>query len=159
MKKFLTYALAIIALPFAVSSCSDDNDLPNVDYSIAISGAVVNDSTGTIYVAQGDTLNIESITVKNLESDKNAAVTDAEYYWDYNFIGNSPLPPYGYKIYVSDQTPLGDHELTIRMGVVAVDKSPAVGIVSYNVVVVENDSTATTPATQLSTGNVGIKSL
>lgn len=144
MKKILPLVILLVALPFAISSCSDDNDLPNVDYSISFSGATLDSATGTLYVTQGDTLNVESITVSNLESDKTAAVTGAQYYWDYNLIGNSPLPPFGYKIYVSDLTPVGEHQLTIRVGVVAVDKSPAIGIVNYPVKVVAAPSDPTT---------------
>ena len=158
MKKNLPFALLIAALPFVATSCSNEDDLPNVDYSVEITGALVDQETGTIYVAQGDTLNIESITVKNLDSDKNAGITGAEYFWDYNFIGNSPFAPYGYKIYVSDETPLGEHALTIRMGVVAVDKEPAVGIVNYNVQVIPNDNDApSTAAVQPLTKTLGFK--
>lgn len=139
MKKFLSLAIILLALPFAFTSCSDKDDLPNVDYTISIAGGVMDQATGTIYVVQGDTLEIESLSVTNLDSNKEAAITGAEYYWDYNFIGNSPLPPYGFDIVVSDGVSLGEHLLTIRTGVVAVDKEPAVGIVNYTVQVVESE--------------------
>lgn len=161
MKKLLLFSFIAAVLPLALVSCSDDNSLPDVDYSIAISGGSVDENTGTIYVAQGDTLTVESISVINNEANKNAAITGAEYYWDYNFIGASPLPPYGFKVYVSDETPVGAHELTIRMGVAAVDKEPAIGIVNYNVEVVPaQDETPSTPVTpQTFTGKMSLKSL
>ncbi len=136
MKKFIYLAIALIALPFALTSCSDDDDLPNVDYTIAISGGVMDQTDNVIYVVQGDTLNIESLGVKNLDSNKVAAITGADYYWDYTWLGASTLPPYGFSIAVTDATPVGKHLLQIKTGVVAVDKEPAIGIVAYEVNVV-----------------------
>lgn len=138
MKKILSLALLVAALPFAMVSCSDDDNLPKVDYDISFSGATLDN--GTLYVVQGDTLKVNSITVKNQDSDKNAGLTNAEYFWDYYFVGNSPLPPFNFSIATNQDTPLGEHALTIRMGVVAVDKEPAVGVVDYPVMVVA-DST------------------
>lgn len=140
MKKFIYLAIALMALPFALTSCSDDDDLPNVDYSIAISGGVYNQDDNTIYVVKGDTLKIDSIGVQNLDSNKPAAITGADYYWDYAWLGASMLPPYGYNIVITDATPVGKHLLQIKTGVVAVDKAPGVGIVAYQVNVVA-DST------------------
>ncbi len=139
IKKLLPLALLLMALPFVLSSCTNDDDLPNIDYSLQLSGGVYDQTNGYIYVVRGETLEIESISVRNLDSNKNAAITGAEYFWDYNFLGNSPMPPYGFNITISDQTALGEHQLTIRTGVVAVDKEPAVGIVNYTVVVVESE--------------------
>lgn len=147
MKKTLAYALLAVALPLAVTSCSDDDSLPNVDYNIAISGGVIDD--GTIYVVQGDTLAVTSLSVTNNESGKAAAITDAQYFWDYNFIGANPFAPYGFKIVINDAIPTGGHDLSIKCGVVAVDKEPAIGVVNYPVMVVA-DSTQM-PATQVQT--------
>lgn len=159
MKKIISSAFVMLALSLGLVSCSDDGkDLPNVDYSVQFSGCVIDQETGSIYVVQGDTLKVESINVKNVDTDKAAALTGAEYYWDYNFLGNSPFPPYGFKIYVSDQTPTGGHNLTIRTGVIAVDKEPAVGILDYPVVVVQ-DSTElpVTPVATTITSRAGLK--
>lgn len=159
MKKLLYLIALAVAIPFALTSCSDDGkDLPDVDFSINIAGGVMDQNSGTIYAVQGDTLKIESLTVTNVETDKPAALTGAEYYWDYNFLGGSPFAPFSFKIYISDETSLGDHVLSIRTGVLAVDKEPAVGIVSYPVVVVA-DSTQlpqVEPAPVL-TSRVGLK--
>lgn len=141
MKKSLLAAFLVAALPMFFASCSNEDDLPDVDYNVQFSGVTVDNATGTLYLVQGDTLKVESITVTNNESNKNAAITGAEYFWDYYLLGRSPLPPYGFKIATNEDTPLGAHDLTIRMGVVAVDKEPAVGILSYQVEVVP-DSTA-----------------
>lgn len=141
MKKTLCFALLLTLLvPCAITSCSDEDSLPNVDYNITISGGVINPENGTIYVVQGDTLAVTSLSVTNNETGKAAAINGAEYYWDYNFIGGSPFPPYGFNIVINDAIATGAHDLTIQCGVLAVDKEPAVGLVNYPVMVVP-DST------------------
>lgn len=140
MKKIFYLALLATVLPFALSSCSDNgDDIPDVAFNMEVGGgAVMNNNT--IYVAQGDTLAIESLGVTNLESDKAAAVTYANYYWDYNLLGVTRILPYSFDILISKDAPVGEHVLTVEAGVVAVDKAPAVAVVNYQVQVVA-DST------------------
>lgn len=64
MKKFLSFLLPVVAM-LCLASCSDDDDLPNVDFNFTFENAVRVD--GTIYVAVGDTLDVTSITVVNKE--------------------------------------------------------------------------------------------
>ena len=52
MKKIL-YAL-LLALPFALSSCSNDDELPEVNISVDYSGATEVD--GVYYVIEGEEL-------------------------------------------------------------------------------------------------------
>lgn len=140
MKKFLSLLLIAIPLSFAVTSCNDDNDLPNVDMSIAISGGQRVDNV--IYVVQGDTLQIDSIGVTNNEPGKAAAITAATYYWDYQRLGTSLLPPYGFAVVTTAPTantpgtPLGKHLLEITCPLLAVDKEVATCVLAYTVQVV-----------------------
>ena len=135
--------LFALPLAFTTTSCSDDDDLPNVEMSITVSGAECID--GTIYVVQGNTLNIESINVTNNEPDKAATITSADYYWDYRLIGTAMLPPYGFKIETVktegdiEGTPLGEHLLQIEAPLLAVDKEVATAILVYKVVVVASE--------------------
>lgn len=140
MKKIHLLLLSLLALPLfmGLTSCNDDNDLPNVDMSIAISGGEAVD--GKIYVVQGDTLTVEGITVTNLDSKKTATITAATYYWDYYRLGTAMIPPYGFQIVTTDETTVGNHLLEIESPLYAVDKAPAVGIQVYDVVVVANAS-------------------
>lgn len=132
----------LLALPlaFAVTSCSDDDDLPNVTMSIDISNAQRIDNV--IYVVQGDTLDINSINVVNNDSGKAAAITAATYYWDYQRLGVSMLPPYGFSIVTTAPTgdlpgtPLGKHLLEIECPLLAVDKEVATAVMVYTVQVV-----------------------
>ena len=154
MKKILTYALLFVAPIVTLTACSNDNDLPDVKFDVTFSGGVVDDSNGIIYVVAGDTLTVNSVSVTNVESNKVAAVTGVEYYWDYDFIGSSPFEPYRFKIYVGEETPLGAHNLTLRAGVVAVDKQPAVAVLDYNVEVVADSTDIPQTATNASVSAV-----
>ena len=62
MKKLL-YTLMVLPLLATLSACSDsDNDLPEVDMQVTISGGVQNQDDNKIYVEQGTPLVVESIT-------------------------------------------------------------------------------------------------
>lgn len=135
MKKF-AYLLALALPMIAFTSCHDDDkDLPNVDYNITISGAEFSD--GQIYVAQGDTLKIDAVTVVNNEQGKAASIPYANYYWDGYFIGQSVVAPYAFEIEITDKVPVGLHALEITSPVYAVDKAVAFGVIRYKVNVVE----------------------
>ena len=125
----------LAVLPLALSSCHDDNDLPDVDFHFEFSGASVVD--GTIYVVQGETFKIESITVTNNEQGKGAMITGASYYWDGYYLGASIEPPYGFEIEVDDQVQAGFHSLEVTAPLYAVDKEVATSLVAFKVKVVE----------------------
>ncbi|MDE7468157.1 MAG: hypothetical protein K2M61_07365 [Muribaculaceae bacterium] len=135
-KKFLL-ALAVAVPAVAFTSCSDDDDLPDVNFDVAISGGTVVD--GTIYTVAGDTLTIDGIKVVNNEN-KNAIISYANYYWDYRYIGQNPVEPFGYQIYISEATVPGKHILEIYTPVFAVDKEPAFAVLAYPVVVVDDEA-------------------
>lgn len=148
MKKIIYLTLALIALPFVMTSCSDDDDLPNVDYKIEVSGGYIDPTDNVIYIEKGNTLTIESLSVVNLDSDKPALINNALYYWDYIFLGEVRLQPFTFSIDVDDDTPVGDHLLSIKTQVLAVDKELGVGVVNYTVRVV--DSPDDIPSTAIS---------
>ena len=135
MKKYLLSILAALPIVFAFSACSDDdNDLPDVDFDFTFENAVVSD--GTVYVVQGEDFEITSITVTNNEAGTGCGISSATYYWDYDFIGTSIQPPFGFKFIVSDETPVGEHSLEISCPVFAVDKSLATALIGFDVQVV-----------------------
>ncbi len=134
MKKL--YYFLLLALPmFFVTSCDDDNDLPNVDISLAISGGVEVDNA--VYVVACDTLSIDAIEVTNLEKDKSAIITEAAYSWDYGPVFYSVNPPYGASFLTSEAL-VGTHFIQIQCPLYAVDKSPAMIHMSCKVVVVSS---------------------
>ncbi|MCM1068163.1 MAG: hypothetical protein NC418_11380 [Muribaculaceae bacterium] len=137
MKKFLT--MMLMALPLlGLTACHDDDDVPDVDFNIAIENAVRAD--GYLYVVQGETMEVASIEVKNNDAGKPAMITAANYYWDYRYIGSSIEPPYGMEIEISETTPTGEHLLEIECPLFAEDKAAATAIVSFNVKVVSDQS-------------------
>jgi len=129
------FYLLICALPLlTVTSCDDDNDMPDVDFIIDIADAVYKD--GNIYVVAGETLDITSIQVVNKEQGRNALISYADYYWDYLRIAQSIVPPFGAEIYINPETPTGKHLLEIYAPVYAEDKTPAYAVLNYPVIVV-----------------------
>lgn len=133
MKKYLYFLLLLIPA-FALVSCDDDKDLPDVDFDFTFENAI--DVDGTLYVVQGETMEVTSIQVINNEPDKRAMITAANYYWDYYFLGSTVQPPYAFEIDVDAETPLGDHLLEVEAPLYAVDKAPAVAVVAFKVKVV-----------------------
>ena len=133
MKKFI-YLLLLLVPTFTMVSCSDEDDLPNVKFEITFANAVEHD--GTVYVVQGDTAEVKSITVTNNGAGKAAFITDAVYYWNGYCIGASFRNPFGLKLGTSSKTPIGKHILDITCALFAVDKSPATALVRYPVYVV-----------------------
>lgn len=132
MKKL--YYFLLLALPmFFVTSCDDDDSLPEVNITLDISGGVNVDKT--LYVVAGDTLNIDGIVVTNLEKDKSAIITEAAYSWDYGPVFLSVNPPYGAS-FVTNESLIGNHLIQIQCPLYAVDKSPAVIHMSCKVTVV-----------------------
>ena len=133
MKKILSFLFPVVAL-LCLASCSDDDDLPHVDFNIAFENAVQVD--GKIYVAVGQDLNVSSITVINKEQGKGALITGANYIWDGYYVGSSITPPYAYSMYISESVSTGLHTLSVECPVYADDKSPATAVVSMPVEVV-----------------------
>lgn len=146
MKKWY-YLLILAILPvmaFSFASCNDDDDLPDVNISLTVDKGTVVD--GVIYVAQGDTLQVASINVENVESDKGAGITNVNYYWDGYYYAPAVFSPFGMTFPTSDQTPIGDHSIDITCTVLAVDKSMASALLSYPVkVVASEDEIPTVP--------------
>lgn len=80
MKKLL-YLLLLLPLSLCVNSCNDDDDLPNVTVTMNFSNAVPQD--GTLYVVKTDTLYLNSIDTKAMDSNQAATLTNVVFYWNY----------------------------------------------------------------------------
>lgn len=137
MKKWKIYAAMLAVLPmmaFIFSSCTDDDDLPDVNISLQVEDGLVSD--GVIYVVQGDTIDIAGIKVVNNDANKGAAVTNVNYYWDGYFYAPSVFYPFGMTFATSENTTLGNHSIDITCTVLAVDKSISTATLSFPVKVV-----------------------
>lgn len=130
----MALALPILALSFA--SCNNDDDLPNVDISLEVANGSLVD--GTIYVVQGDTINVESIVIVNKEDGKAAGITNVSYYWDGYYYSPSVFAPYGMVFPTSENTALGSHSIDVTCTVLAVDKTIATAVASFPVMVVSS---------------------
>lgn len=137
MKKIFYFLLCALPL-VSFTSCDDDNDLPDVDFSIAISDGTFVD--GKIYAVAGTDLVIDGITVINNEKGKEAIIPYANYFWDFRPLGQSVIAPYGITIALPEEMEPGEHILEISAPVYAVDKSPAFTVLDYTVVVVSDES-------------------
>ncbi len=147
MKKLL---FLLLALPLVVVSCSDDGDnLPKVSLSVDGSGGVVSD--GVIYLLQGDTLSVDSITVVAENSTPGVRIASANYFLDYRPVWSTVVAPFAFKL-DSGKMSVGRHLFEIQCPIAAVGYAPAVAFMSYQVRVVddvadmpvEGDSTAVT---------------
>lgn len=79
MKKLL-YLLLVIPFAMMVSSCSNDNDLPNVDITMSFDNAVVKD--GSVYVVQDSVFSITGLTTKAVDSNQQSAIVNVRYFWN-----------------------------------------------------------------------------
>lgn len=138
MKK-LFYLL--LALPFAlmVSSCTNDNDLPNVDVTIAFDNAAVKE--GTVYAVEETGLQITGITTKAVDSNKQSALVNVDYFWN-----RIPAPGLTFGSYPLElnlaEMPLvekGANSLDLYGKLLEEDKSIANFTVSIPIVVVESE--------------------
>lgn len=80
MKK-LIYLLLALPLAFLATSCSDDDNLPDVNVTFTFDNAAVKD--GVVYVNEADTLLITNIETKAVNSDKAATIANVRYFWNY----------------------------------------------------------------------------
>ena len=155
MRKLFHLLTLALLLPVVFISCNDDDDLPDVKIKVDFSGATL--YRDTLFVVQGDTMNISSITVENQESGKSAALGGATYFWDYICLGNNPFEPYNFTIAISDQTPIGYHLLQIVCPVYAEDKSVAEAVIAYPVHVLTPTDSIPTGTTNAVTVRPDIK--
>lgn len=151
MKKILAMLLALPLLLLA--ACHDDkgNDLPNVDVTVDISGGTV--LNGQIYVVADTVLSVDSIGITNLEAGKAAAITGANYYFDYQFIGQNLQSPFGLNMIIPAGTKPGSHLLRITAPLLAVDKAPAYLDMQYVVTIVPSAADIPGTGTTTLTGN------
>ena len=136
MKK-IVYLLAAIIPALAFTSCDEKEDVPDVNFNVAISGGAFT-STEDIYVVQGDTLSINSVEVFNNEQGKGATIPYVNYYFNHQFIGQNPIQPYGFDIVIPESLMIGKYVLELTAPVFAVDKEPGYAILTYNVHVVQS---------------------
>lgn len=138
MKKILTILFVLTAIPLVFTACDDDNDLPDVDITVNFENAVRADD-GRIYIVKGTPLSVTSIEVTNREAGKKAIATAAIYYLDGLRVGASVISPLAFSL-STDNLPAGTYDFNIEVEIIAVDKTPAFGVLGYKICIVENES-------------------
>ncbi|MCM1152532.1 MAG: hypothetical protein NC328_02615 [Muribaculum sp.] len=133
-QKVLLMMMALTGL-FALSACSDDNDLPDVNITVQMQE--VSEYNGIIYVVQGKEFQVNSITVTSLNG-KNSALTTVEYYMDHYLTAVTNVSPYTCT-FNTNSLPVGNHLLQMRSNVLQVDKSLATVWLNYYVTVVASE--------------------
>ena len=134
MKK-LFYLLFLLPLAF-FASCSDDDDLAQVDFSVTLSGVSQVDSK--FYTVVGDTVSVDGVSVKSL-TDKAATVTGVRYHLDgYPIWASIEEAKFNFSFTTKDMKP-GTHTFTVTSTVLQVDKSITSAVVNIPLVVVEDE--------------------
>lgn len=134
MKKLLL--LLALALPMlAMTSCDDDDKVPNVDVTVSFEGTTR--VGNTLYLVKDQPLNITAVTLKDLGG-KGAVIGGVNYFWDYFRIGASIVSPYSME-FATEGIPAGNHLLQMTMSIYAVDYSPCEALLEYKVVIVESE--------------------
>ncbi|MDE7126149.1 MAG: hypothetical protein K2O12_06700 [Muribaculaceae bacterium] len=136
MKKYLTLLLGLVTFMFVFTACDDDDDLPDVDITVNFENAVQADD-GTLNVVKGNPISVTSIDVTNREAGKKAIATAAIYYLDGVRIGASVVSPLAFS-FPTENLPLGVYDFNIEVEILAVDKTPAFGVLGYKIKIVEN---------------------
>lgn len=131
--KFMCYLLFALPALF-ISSCDHNDDIPDVDVNLTVTGCVVHDNT--MYVVKDNGFEVVSVNLEN-RGTKNAVIGSVVYLWDYARVGDSVIAPYSYKFNTS-ATEAGPHLFQMEAAIYAVDYAPAVAFLSYDVVVVES---------------------
>ncbi len=138
MKKILTILFTLTAIPLVFTACDNDNDLPDVDITVNFENAVRADD-GRIYIVKGNPISVTSIEVTNREAGKKAIATAAIYYLNGLRVGASVISPLSFSL-STDNLPTGTYDLNIEVEIIAVDKTPAFGVLGYKLCLVENES-------------------
>ncbi|MDE6023260.1 MAG: hypothetical protein K2G13_07135 [Muribaculaceae bacterium] len=138
MKKLL-YLLLVLPFAMMISSCSNDNDFPNVDITIAFDNAAV--QNGTVYAVEENGLQITGITTKAVDSNKESALVNIDYFWNRIPAPNLTFGSYPLELNLADM-PLvekGANTLDLYGKLLEVDKSIANFSVTIPIVVVASE--------------------
>lgn len=137
MKKIL---LALLFLPLfgLLSSCSDDEkDLPEVDMEVTVSGAVEHNTEGVLFIEQGKNLVVNSLKVIP-RNGRAATIGLTTYYLDGIPQVQTATEPFGATLSTTELLP-GTYTFQIKSAVYQIDKSAAFMLLTYKLVVTEEE--------------------
>lgn len=131
MKKLL---YLLFMLPLAIfASCSDDKDLPQVDFTITVSN--VAKANNAFYAVKGDVVTIDQVSVASL-TDKQATVTGVRYFLNGMPIFGTIEDPFSCNI-ETENLNAGSYTINVTSTVLQVDKTIANCAMNYPLTIVE----------------------
>lgn len=135
MKKLLFFLFAL-PLMLAVTSCSDDDDMPQVYLGVVYNSPVVD---GEVYVVKPNEFKIDSVKVVAAREGHKATNGPVSYYIDGAFIGTNPISPYGVTIPTENML---RNKFRVQMVLPVYEEGCAVATIASSVVVnvVEDES-------------------
>lgn len=133
MKKLL-YLLLLMPLPF-LFSCSDDDDLAQVDMTLTLSG--VSQSDNVFYTVAGENVTIENLTVKSLNGNAATVANVIFYFNGVPLIGNPGNPFTG--TFSTEGLESGTYTFSMAGQVLEVDKTITDFTYSTPIVIVESE--------------------
>lgn len=138
MKKLLFLLLALPLLGLAVS-CDDDDNLPKVDITFSYTNGTVVGSQ--VYVVKPDTLYIDGISVKAVNTDHEATIAGLVTYYVDGRMPGLVASPYERIPIVTEGLSIGQHNLSVTMNVAeeGCALASAVAGVRFNVVADSTD--------------------
>ncbi len=142
MKK-LIYLLLVLPFALAFSSCSNDDNLPDVNVTLTFDNAVASD--GAIYVVKDATLKLTGIETTPVDNSKAATLANVRFYWNYRPAPYMTWSEFPIEIPMAEM-PLvdkGANLLGINAALLQVDKS--IAYTSFNIPIVTVDSESDLP--------------
>lgn len=135
MKKLFLSLLLLPAVAAFTGCSSDSEDLPDVDMEVTISGGVQDPDDNKIYCGQGTDLVVESVTAIPTNG-KKTTVGLTTYYLNGLPQYQTVTQPFGCTL-PTDGLAVGEYAFQIKSAVYQVDKTPAIVLMSYDLVIVE----------------------
>lgn len=136
MKKYIYLFISLLMPLMALTSCNDDDDLPQVDVTVSFGEMPVLDNVA--YVVAGQPFVVNSVEAKSLNG-KECALGAVAYYWDGFLADINPIVPYNVSLPTAGMAP-GLHVFQVKANIYQVDKSIAAAWLQYKVQIVESES-------------------
>ncbi len=129
----MSILLSFTGLCGLVSSCSEEDKLPNVNMTLTYESGVVSD--GMVYIVQPDDLIVKSINITAVNQGHKATSGPVTYWLNGMSLGTNPEAPFGITIPTKNLEP-GKYALQLSMPVYEEDceLSTATAVVVVNVV-------------------------
>lgn len=153
MKKIMWLLLAL-PLMAVMTSCHDDDDLPDVILTVNYENAVNVDEV--LYVVQGDTLIIDSVAVSPATPQGKAVqLLGVSYRWNGWLVGTTLIPPFSAGIPTTNFAP-ADYILGMECPVIQIDKTPGTAFITRKVRVVASEDDIPAPSDPVSRHKGGV---